>query len=111
MQWYMQSNHSGFFTTHHLGHRGRVCGSGENDSGILFVLSLIHKYENPLTHPTTSKYDDGQENRNGTPESSDVSTREIPKNPVGEHETYSGRDGERVILQLRPPTYARGRNT
>ena len=44
----------------HLGHRRRVCGSGENDSGNLFASSFLWKYKNPLPCCRSSKYDAGQ---------------------------------------------------
>ena len=65
--------------THHLGHRGCARGSGENDSGNLFVLSFLLKDKNPLTHRKNSKYDADQDGRTGPTESSDVSKGEIPK--------------------------------
>ena len=46
-----------------------------------------------------------------TPESSDASTIEVLKFPAGERGTGLGCDGGRGILQCRPPTDARGRNT
>ena len=66
----------------HLGHRGRVCGSGSNDLGNLFAFSFHWKLKKRLTHCRSSKYDSGQEIRTGTPESSDVSKVEIPKLPA-----------------------------
>ena len=71
----------------HLGHGGRVCRIGENDSGNLFALYFIRKDKNPLTHCRRSKYDAGQEIGTGTLESSDVSKGEIPNFPVGERRT------------------------
>ena len=73
--------------THHLVHGRRVRGSGENDLGNLFTSSFLQKDENPLTHRRSSKYDPGQKIRTGTPESSDVSTGEIPKLQEGERGT------------------------
>ena len=97
------------YTTCHLGHRGRVRGSRENDPGNLFASSFLRKYKNPLTHSRSYKYDAGQKIRNGNPESSDVSTGEIPNILVGERGTDPGRDGGRGILQCQPPTDARVR--
>ena len=91
-------------STRHLGHGRRVRGSGEDDSGNIFASSFLWKYENVLTHRSSSKYDAGQEIRTGTPESSDVITVEVLKLPVGERGTGSGRDGKKGILQFRPPT-------
>ena len=71
----------------HLGHGRRVHGSGENDLGNLFSSYFLQKDKNPLTHRRSSKYNDGQEIRTGTPESSEVSKGELLKLPVREHRT------------------------
>ena len=47
-------------------------GSGEDDSQKLFASSFFRKYEKPLPHLRSYKYDAGQEIRTGTPESSEV---------------------------------------
>ena len=66
-------------TTRHLIHRGCVCGSGENDLGILFSLSFLQKDENPFTHCRNSKYDANQGGWTGPPGYSDVIKGKIPK--------------------------------
>ena len=71
----------------HLGHGGRVCGSGENDSGNIFASSFIRKDENPLTHRRNSKYYANQCGSTWPPESSDVSEGEILKISAGKQET------------------------
>ena len=98
-------------TTRHLGHRGSVRGSGENDSINLFASYFLWKEKNPLTHCRSSKYDVDQDGRTGTHEYSDVSEVEVPKLLEGKCGTYSGCDRGRSILQRRPPTDARGRNS
>ena len=91
-------------TKHPLGHGVCVCGSGENNPGNLFALSVPQKDKNPLTHNRSSKYDAGQEIRTGTPESSDVIIGEVLKTLSGERRTNTGCDGRRGIIQCRPPT-------
>ena len=71
-------------TTRHLGHRGRVCRSGENDSGNRFSSSFLRKEKTPLNNHRISKYNTVQESQTGTPEFSNVSKGEIPKLPEGE---------------------------
>ena len=93
------------FSTRHLGQRRRVRRSGEDDSGNLFSSSFLQKYENRLPCRRSSKYDAVQEIRTGTPESSDIGTREVIKFHEGEHRTGTGRGGRRGILQCRTPPY------
>ena len=80
-------------STRHLGHRRLVRGSGEGDLGNLFASYFLRKDENPLSCSRSSKYDSGQEIRIGTPESSDVRSREVFKLHTREHRTGSGREG------------------
>ena len=98
-------------SAHHLGNGRRVRGSGENNLGNLFASSFILKDENPLSHRRISKYDAGQETRNGTPEPSDFGIGEVLKFPAGERGTGLGRDRRRGIIQCRPPTDSKWRQT
>ena len=91
------------FSTRYLGHRRFVCRSGEDDSRNLFASYFIRKYEDPLPRRRSSKYNAGQEIRNGTLESSDVISGEVLKLHAREHITGMGRDGRGGILQCRPP--------
>ena len=47
-------------STHHLGHRRRVCGSEEYDSRNLFASYFLQKDENPISCRRSSKYHAGQ---------------------------------------------------
>ena len=64
--------------------------------------------KNSLTHRGSSKYDDDQDGRTGTPESSDVIKLEVPKISAGKCRTNLVRDGGGGILQRLPPTNALG---
>ena len=87
----------------HLEHRRLVNGSGEDDSRNLFASFFLRKDENPLSISRSSKYNEGQEIRIGTPESSEVSSVEVLKLHVREIITGTGRDGRGGIIQCRPP--------
>ena len=95
----------------HLGHGGRVRGSGEDDLGNLFASYFPWKDKTPLTHSRNYKYDANQDGRTGTPESSGISKVKIPKLSAGKRGNDSVRDVGRGILQCRPPTYAQGRKS
>ena len=76
----------------HLGHRRLVCTSVEDDPRNLFSLYFIRKDKNSLPCHRSSKYDAGKEIRNGSSESSDISTIEVLKLHAGECRTVLGRD-------------------
>ena len=82
------------YTTRHLGHRGCISGSGENDIGNFFASYFLHKDKILLTHRRSSKYNYGQESRIGTPKYSDVSKGKIPKFSAGKRGTNLGRARE-----------------
>ena len=90
-------------STRRLGHGRHVCGSGEDDSRNIFASSFLRKDGNPLPRHRKSKYNAGQENRTGAPESSDASSVEVLKLQSREHRTGTGRDGSWIILQCQPP--------
>ena len=79
-------------TARHLGHRGFLRGSGENDLGNLFFSSFLRKDKNPLTHSRNSNYDVDEGGRTWPPESSDVRKGEMPKLPAGKRGTDYVRD-------------------
>ena len=83
----------GLKTTRHLGHGGLICERGKDNSGNLFALSFLWKYENPLTHRRKSKYDADQDGHTGAPESSEYSEGEVHKLSLGESGSDLGRDG------------------
>ena len=93
----------------HNEYRRRVCRSGDNDLGILFVSFFFWKDKNPLTHHRISKYNSGQEIRIESPESSDVREREIPKFLTCKRRVNSSRDGGRWYSQSQSPSGAQGR--
>ena len=81
------------YATCHLGYRGCVDGSGEDDLGNLFVSSFPNKDKNPLTHRKSSNYDENQYVWTGTPEYSDISKVEVPKLSAGKRRTDLGHGG------------------
>ena len=84
-------------STCRLGNRRLVCRSAEDDLRKLFASSFLQKDKNPLTHSRSYKYDACQEIRTATHESSDVSTGEIPKLPVGSAEMVQAVKGVEVF--------------
>ena len=90
-------------STCQLGHGRRIRGSGKNILRNFFASYFVQKDERPLPHFRISKYNAGQEIRNGTPEPSDVSTVELLKISEGECGTGLGCDVRRGIIQCQLP--------
>ena len=87
-------------TKRHNKYRRCVFRSGEDDSGILLASSFLHK-KIPLKHRRSYKYDAGQIILIGTPLSSDVCEREIPKFAMVKRRANSIRNVSGEILQLK----------
>ena len=107
----MQSNQSGYFYNTSPCTRRRRSLEWRKLLEKPFCLVFSSERRNPLAHRRSYKYNAGEEIRTGNPESSDISTWEIPKLPVGERGTDLGRDRVRSILQCQPPMDAKGRKT
>ena len=107
-RWHTQSNQSGYSHKSSPRTRGCVFGSGEYDPGNRFASSFLWKYKIPLTNCRISKYDDGQDNLVGTPESSNVSKVKVSKFSAGKRGTNLGRYRGWRILQCLTPSSAQG---
>ena len=93
-------------TTRHLGHGGCISGSGEDDPENFSPLYFLQKDKIHLTHHRRSKYNDGQEIRIRTHESSDISERKLPKVSAIKRGADSGCIAGRSVLPRQLPSEA-----